>query len=263
MMTAWRASVVRLVEAPAFGHVIIALILLNAAILGAEALPGIAAKHGAVLASLDTVLLTIFVMELGLRLFANGPRFFRDPWSLFDLAVVAVALAPSSGAFSVLRAMRVLRVLRLVSAIPQLRRVVEGLLTAIPGLGAIVGVMLIVLYVFAVMATKLYGTDYPEWFGSLTASLFTLFQIMTLEGWADIARQMMTTHPSAWLFFLVYILLSTFTVLNFFIAVIVDSMQKVHLKEEKEEKEEKEMLISIRQDILTLHTQVSRLLDRG
>jgi len=248
-----RAATRRLVDAPAFGHVIIALILLNAAILGAEALPGIAAAHGPALAWLDTVLLAIFVIELGLRLFAHGARFFRDPWSLFDLAVVAVALAPSSGAFAVLRAMRVLRVLRLLSTVPQLRRVVEGLLSAIPGLGSIVGVMLIVIYVFAVMATKLYGAAYPDWFGSLTASLFTLFQIMTLEGWADIAREMMPTHPSAWLFFLAYILLSTFTVLNFFIAVIVDSMQKTHAKEDEQVHD---ILNAIRQDLAALRAEV-------
>ena len=259
MIATLRATARRLVEAPAFGHVIIVLILLNAAILGAEALPGIAATHGAALVWLDTVLLAIFVIELGLRLFAHGARFFRDPWSLFDLAVVAVALAPSSGAFSVLRTMRVLRVLRLVSTVPQLRRVVEGLLAAIPGLGSIVGVMLIVMYVFAVMATKLYGVAYPDWFGSLTASLFTLFQIMTLEGWADIAREMMTTHPNAWLFFLVYILLSTFTVLNFFIAVIVDSMQKTHAKEDEQAQD---TLSAIRHELAALRTQMGRLAER-
>lgn len=232
MTSRLRASTRRLVESPPFGHVIIALILLNGAILGAEALPSVAARHGAVLMWLDTVLLGIFVIELGLRIFAHGTRFFRDPWSLFDLAIVAVALVPSNGAFAVLRAMRVLRVLRLVSAVPQFRRVVEGLLTAIPGLGAIIGVMLIVMYVFSVMATKLYGATYPDWFGSLPASMFTLFQIMTLEGWADMAREMMTTHPSAWIFLLAYILASTFTVLNFFIAVIVDSMQKTHAKDD-------------------------------
>lgn len=133
--------------------------------------------------------------ELGLRLAAYRLRFFRDPWSLFDTVVVAIAFMPANEAFAVLRAALVLRVLRLISIFPRLRRVVEGLIGAIPSIGSIGAILMIVFYVFAVMATKLYGTEYPDWFGSLHGSFFTLFQIMTLEGWADIVREIMKTHP--------------------------------------------------------------------
>lgn len=234
-----RKRVLALVESAPFTRTIIALILINAVILGLETFPDVMARYGPTLIAVDHFILGIFVVELALRLFAHGGAFFRDPWSLFDTAVVAVALAPASEAFSVLRALRVLRVLRLISAFPQLRRVIQGLLSAVPGLGAIAAILVILLYIFAVMGAKLFGADYPQWFGGLDASLFTLFQVMTLEGWADIVREIEKTHPHAWAFFVVYILLSTFTVLNLFIAVIVEAMQ------ENEESEERRLQASL------------------
>lgn len=221
-----RKLVLELVESKLFTRTIIGLILINAVVLGLEASPSVLTAHGAVLRAIDHVILGIFVIELALRIFAHRVAFFRDPWSLFDAAVVAVALFPASETFSVLRALRVLRVLRLVSAFPQLRRVIQGLLAAVPGLGSIAAILAILLYIFAVMAVKMFGAQYPQWFGDFGGALFTLFQIMTLEGWADIAREIQQTHPYAWVFFIIYILVSTFAVLNLFIAVIVDAMQK-------------------------------------
>lgn len=234
-----RKLVVELVESKPFTRTIIGLILINAVILGLETSPAMMASYGPALVAADHLILGIFVVELALRLFAHRAAFFRDPWSLFDAAVVAIALFPASEAFSVLRALRVLRVLRLVSAFPQLRRVIQGLLMALPGLGSIAAILAILLYIFAVIAVKLFGAQYPQWFGDFGAALFTLFQIMTLEGWADIAREIQQTHPYAWTFFIIYILISTFAVLNLFIAVMVDAMQK------SEESMEHELQVSI------------------
>ena len=250
-----RQRALELVNSGLFAQTIIGLILVNAVVLGAETFPGIIAKHGPVLEAVDHLILWIFVIELALRLFAHRGSFFRDPWSMFDTAVVAIALVPASEAFSVLRALRVLRVLRLVSAFPQLRRVIHGLLAAIPGLGSIAAILCIVLYIFAVMAAKLFGEQYPQWFGDLGGSLFTLFQIMTLEGWADIARQIQETHPHAWIFFVVYILISTFAVLNLFIAVIVDAMQK---SEESEEHDLKTAIEAVDRKIEMLTAAIAR-----
>lgn len=222
----WRRELLTLIESNAFTRSVIALILINATILGLETFPTVMERHGAVLKLLDRAILGIFVIELTLRLLAHGKRFFRDPWSLFDTAVVAIALVPASDAFSVLRAMRVLRVLRLISAFPQLRRVLQGFLTALPGLGSITAILVIFMYVFAVMAAKLFGQQYPQWFGGLFESTFTLFQVMTLEGWADIVREIEKTHAYAGVFFVIFILVSTFTVLNLLIAVVVDAMPK-------------------------------------
>ena len=251
-----RQHVLALVESSRFTRVIVALILINAMILGAETFPDVMARYGHVLETADHVILAIFVVELALRLFAHRGAFFRDPWSWFDTVVVGIALVPASEAFSVLRALRVLRVLRLVSAFPQLRRVIQGLLAAVPGLGSIAAILCIVLYIFAVVAAKLFGEQYPKWFGDLGSSLFTLFQILTLEGWADIARQVQETHPNAWVFFVIYILISTFAVLNLFIAVIVDAMQKT---EEQEEHQLQGAIDALERKIDTLTTQIERL----
>ena len=174
------------------------------------------------------IALAIFTIEVTLRLTAHGRRFFREPWSVFDFSVVAIALVPAAEGFAVLRTLRVLRALRLISAVPRMRLVVEALLSAIPGISSILALLLLIFYVAAVMATKLFGAAGPEWFGSVARSFFTLFQIMTLEGWADIARALMVTVPWAWAFFVPFILIVTFTVLNLFIAVVVSAMQSGH-----------------------------------
>lgn len=211
------------------------LIIINAVILGLETDAAVMARYGVILKTIDQVILWLFVVELGLRFGAWGWKFFRDSWSLFDLAVVLVAFMPGNEAFGVLRAVRVLRVLRLISIFPRLRRVLGGLVIAIPGIGSIGAILAIIFYVFAVMSTKLFGASHPDLFGSLSISMFTLFQIMTLEGWGETVRAIAVTHPFAKLYFIIYILITTFTVLNLFVAVIVDAMQREHLAEEKKD----------------------------
>jgi voltage-gated sodium channel len=223
-----RARLGAFVESAAVRNAIVALIVVNAITLGIETFPQLDARAARLLHLLDQGILAVFVIELSIKLYAFRGRFFLNGWNLFDLAIVGIALTPSSGAFSVLRALRVLRLFRLVSAVPQMRVVVESVFRALPGLGAIGALLVLFFYVFAVMATRLFGADHPGWFGTLPASMFTLFQIMTLEGWADIAREVMAVRPGAWLFFVAFILLATFTVLNLFIAVIVNAMQQQH-----------------------------------
>jgi voltage-gated sodium channel len=228
----WRQRLAAWVEAPPVQHALIALILVNALILGLETFPDARARWGTWLVGLDRVILSVFVVEIALRLAAHRAAFFRDPWSVFDFIVVAIALLPASGPFAVLRALRVLRVMRLISMVPSMRRVAGGLIAAIPGLGAVIGIIVVILYVSAVVATKLFGERFPEWFGTLGESAYTLFQVMTLESWSmGIVRPVMEVYPYAWVFFVAYILVSTFTMLNLFIAVVVNAMQAEHARE--------------------------------
>jgi voltage-gated sodium channel len=217
-----RARVARLVLAPVFQRVVIGLILLNAVTLGLETSDSVMEGYGTLLHAVDAVLLYLFTAELALRIYAFRGRFFRDPWGLFDFVVVAIAWMPASGPLSVLRA---LRVLRLISVVPSLRNVVEAMLGALPGMGSIVLLMALLFYVFAVMATKLFGAGMEEQFGDLGASLFTLFQLMTLDDWANIVKPAMELKPWALVFFMPFIVISTFVVLNLFIGVIVESIQ--------------------------------------
>ena len=228
---------------------IIAVIVINAITLGLETEPTIMRAIGPVLMALDALILTIFVVEIVLRIYAHGLKFFRDPWSIFDFAIVSIALIPSSGPFTVLRALRILRVLRLISVIPSLRKVIGGLVASLPGLASIFVLLLLVFYVFAVMATKLYGPSFPDWFGSIGASLYTLFQVMTLESWSmGIVRPVMEMHPEAWMFFIPFIACTAFTVLNLFIGVIVSAMQEEHdstaSSERAELRTESEMILA-------------------
>jgi voltage-gated sodium channel len=211
---------------PRVQRLILALILVNAVTLGLETVPTVMAVYGEAMHLLDKSILAVFVTEIGIRLYVHRRAFFRDPWSVFDFLVVGIALMPATGQFSVLRALRVLRVLRILTIVPSMRRVVGALLAAIPGLGSIAVVLLLIYYVFAVIATNLFAASYPEWFGNIGRSLYTLFQIMTLESWSmGIARPVMEHFPYAWAFFIPFILIATFTMLNLFIAIIVNAMQ--------------------------------------
>ena len=224
-----RQRLAQWLERPLLQRLLIALILINAVVLGLETSSSIMAAWGPWLIAIDRTILGIFVVEIALRLVAHRLAFFRDPWSVFDFIVVAIALIPASGPLAVLRALRVLRVLRLITLVPSMKRVVGGLLAALPGLGSVAAIIGLIFYVAAVIATKLFAADFPEWFGSLGASAFTLFQVMTLESWAmGIVRPVMDVYPAAWIFFLIFILASTFTLLNLFIAVIVNAIQHEH-----------------------------------
>lgn len=230
----------RFVESTGFQRFIIAVILVNAVTLGLETSAGVMAAVGPALLILDKVALAIFVLELALKLAVYRLAFFRQGWNIFDFVIVAISLAPLLGmagtqSLSVLRAFRILRVLRLLSVVPRMRSVIQALFDALPGMGSIIGVLAIIFYVSAVLATKLYGPSFPENFGDLGTTAFTLFAIMTLEGWADIARGVMEVYPWAWLYFIPFILITTFAVLNLFIAIIVNSMQALHDKQVKED----------------------------
>ncbi len=211
---------------------IVAVIIFNAIVLGMETSKPIMAAAGDLILLLDTLCLTIFVIELMAKLFAQGPRFFRGGWNIFDFVIVGVSLIPGNGGLSVLRALRILRVLRVISVVPSLRRVVEGFVTALPGMGSVFLLMGIVFYIGAVMATKLFGTDFPQWFGTLGQSGYTLFQIMTLESWSmGIVRPVMEVYPYAWAFFVPFIMVTTFAVVNLLVGLIVNSMQDAHAEE--------------------------------
>ena len=231
-----RARLEAFVTSVPFERFIIAVILVNGVCLGLETVPWAMERFGTLLITLDTLALAIFVIELTLKLIAMGRRFFTRAWNIFDLVIVLVSLAPASQGLSVLRSFRILRVLRLMSMLPSMRVVVQALLEAIPGMGSVVALLSLVFYVFAVMATKLFGAAFPDWFGSIGASLYSLFQIMTLESWSmGIVRPVMEVYPAAWLFFVPFILMTTFAVLNLFIAIIVNAMQSTHSGEAAEQ----------------------------
>jgi voltage-gated sodium channel len=214
------------VERPVVTNSILGIIIFNAVTLGLSTSASVTVQLGGLLAVIDKLVLAIFLMELALKLFAYGLRFFSSAWNIFDLLVVSVGLLPDKQGLSALRGLRVIRALRLLSVIPQMRKVVQALLDALPGMGAVIVMISIVFYVFAVMATLMYGATFDAWFGTLGRSLYSLFQIMTLESWSmGIVRPVMEVYPMAWSFFVPFIVITAFSVLNLFIGLLVNTMQ--------------------------------------
>ncbi|MEM7440664.1 MAG: ion transporter [Pseudomonadota bacterium] len=230
-----RSRVRDFVESAPVRNGILGVIGLNAVLLGLDTSENAKAFFGGWIGYLDQICLAIFVVELVLKLFAFGWRFFTNAWNIFDFIVVGISLAPNGGGLSVLRALRILRVLRVISFAPSLRRVIEGFLKALPGMASVILLMAIIFYIGAVMATKLFGADFDEWFGTIGRSAYSLFQIMTLESWSmGIVRPVMKEYPYAWAFFVPFILVTTFAVVNLVVGLIVNSMQDAATSEEDE-----------------------------
>ncbi|MEP5631326.1 MAG: ion transporter [Tateyamaria sp.] len=219
-------------EGPRFSNFILGIIILNAITLGLETSETAVGAIGPLISAIDNICLMIFVLELVAKLYAFRFKFFRSGWNIFDFIIVGIALAPGTDGLSVLRALRILRVLRVISVAPSLRRVVEGFVTALPGMGSVFVLMAMIFYIGAVMATKLFGASFPDWFGTLGRSGYSLFQIMTLESWSmGIVRPVMLEYPYAWAFFVPFIMVTTFAVVNLLVGLIVNSMQDAHSEE--------------------------------
>ena len=258
------AKLKTIVDDPRTERAIMIVIIINAITLGLQTSQTVMAAYGPVLEFFDDLIVGIFVVEVTARIIVHRWAFFRDPWSVFDFIVVAISLVPASQTFSVLRALRILRVLRLITAVPTLKAVVGGLLAALPGMGSIVLLIGLLYYVFAVMAVKMYGAEFPEIFGTLGRSFFTLFTVMTLEGWVEIVKSMMEKFPFSWVFFITFIVVTTFMVLNLFIGVVVNAMQAEHEKEFRQELEAerdivKEEAAPILREVKQLRAEVAEL----
>lgn len=241
----YRGRAAAVAENPAFVRFITVLILLNAVTLGIEADPSLLPGYGALFHSFDIIVISIFVIELLLKLYAYRLDFFRVGWNVFDFIIVAISLVPQGSGVAILRAFRVFRIFRLITVVPQMRNVIGALFHAIPGMASIIGILFVIVYVAAVLTMQLFGQGNDPvmqgYFGSMGDSLYTMFQLMTLEDWTDIANTTMSHHPWAWMFFVTYIIVTSFAVLNLFIGIIVDAL---HLVKEQDIKEEENTLMS-------------------
>lgn len=220
-----RERVTRIVDSRWFQNTIVTVIVLNGLSLGLETYEDTFAAFSGYFQVAEHVFVAVFATELLLKTYAHGRAFFRDPWNWFDLIVVGIALVPASSGFSVLRLLRILRLLRLISVLPQLREIVSALFRSVPGLGTVIGLLFIVMYTAAVLGEKLFGAISPRYFGDLGTTLYTLFMLLTTENWPDISDTVIDESPMAWIFFVVFIVVSAFIVLNLIIAVIVTSLE--------------------------------------
>ena len=218
----------RIVESRAFEPAMIGLILFNALLIGLETSSAVAARYGEWLHLGNDAILAVFIVEAALKLAAVAPRFqryFGNGWNLFDFAIIVFSLVPATGEFAlVARLIRVLRVLRLVSAVPQLRLIVATLVRSIPSMGHVVVLLSILFYVYAVTGYHLFSAHDPEHWGALGAALISLFQLVTLDDWFNLYSRAREAHPWSWLYFVSFILIGTFVMLNLFIAVVINNL---------------------------------------
>jgi len=242
------------IEASKFQNFIMGLIIVNGITMGFETSKSLASEYALFFDSFNFMVVAIFTIEIALRIYVNKSAFFKDSWSIFDFIIVGISLIPSSAGFEIFRVLRVLRLFRLITIVPEMKRIISALLSVIPGIASIAGLLTLFFYIFAIMATQLYGDKFPEWFGTLGASFYTLFQIMTLESWSmGIVRPIMEVYPLAWIFFVPFIFISTFIIINLIIAVVVDAMNEMNADKELNVEDENNLEIkALREDIQEL-----------
>lgn len=254
-----------IVQSKSFTNFITYLIILNGITMGLETSKGFMDSFGAYTSLFNIFVISVFTIEIVMRIYVYRAAFFKDPWSIFDFSIVAISLVPLSAGFEILRVLRVLRLFRLVTVVPQMRKIVSALISVIPGMLSIAALMSLFFYIFAIMATQLYSEKFPEWFGTLGASFYTLFQIMTLESWSmGIVRPIMEVYPLAWTFFVPFIFIVTFVMVNLIVAIVVDAMSIINKVEEEHIVEEVQIannstsmeLTKLREEILELKSLI-------
>jgi len=221
----------RIVDRPAFQNGVLVVIVLNALLIGLATDPHILAGHRGLFRLLNTLIQSVFVVEIAIRLVAYAPRvhrFFADGWNVFDFTVVALSLLPAVGPFAtVARLARLFRALRLVSVVPELRLIVSTMVRSIPSMGHVILLLGLIVYVYAVVGVHLFRGVDPEHWGSLPRAGLTLFEILTLEGWVDVQKASFAATPWAWVFYTSYVVLAVFVVVNLFIAIIINNLETV------------------------------------
>jgi len=250
-------SIKKIIENKYFVTFITIVIIINAITLGLETSPEIKAEFGVILSLIDKIALTIFTIELITKILVYKLRFFKDGWNVFDFLIVAVSLIPASGPFSVLRAFRIFRTLRLLSIVPSMKRIIQAIFISIPGILSVGTIIILIFYISSVLTTTFFGERFYEWFGTIGNSMYTLFQIMTLESWSmGIVRPVMKEFPLAWLFFVPFILVTTFAILNLFIGIIVDAMQQISKDGSHEEKKSE---LDLQKKIISMEIQLKEI----
>lgn len=250
-------NIKRVVEHPLFSRFIITVIIINAVLIGLETNPNIHKPFQAFFVIADRIFLTIFTLEIIMKLWVYRSRFFKDGWNILDFGIVFGSLILYNTHFvSVLRILRVLRVLRTISAIPSLRRLVDALFMAVPAIGSVTVLMAIIFYIYAIIGTTFFGGIAPDYFGSLGLSILTLFQVFTLESWASgVFRPIFLELNWSWMYFVSFIIASTFIILNLIVGEIVNNAQKLSQEIEEDNKELKE----VKEELLQTRSEIAEL----
>lgn len=228
----------RVINHAYFDYSIIALILINAVVLGLETSSGIVSQYGELLALSSDIILALFIVEALLKMLAVAPKinlYFKDGWNLFDFSVIVLSLMPATGEMAmVARLARLLRVMRLISTIPELRLIVSTLIRSLPGMGHVIMLMGVIFYMYAVAGYHLFAEHDPQHWGTLGISLLSLFRVVTLEDWTDLMYTAMEMNSYSWIYFVSFVVMGTFVIINLFIAVVLNNLDEAKQEQLKE-----------------------------
>jgi voltage-gated sodium channel len=250
------------IESNIASNFILGVIIYNSIILGLMTYPVLMAKFGAFLHYTNFTCVIIFTIEMAIKLYVYGKSFFKDGWNNFDFILVAISWVPTGGVFSSFRAFRVLRALRalrLITRMQKLRLIVQAIIESVPNVAWASVLLMLIFYIFAIMGTTMYTEASPEYFGSIGKSMYTLFQIMTLDDWStEIVRPICEIHPFAWVYFISFILVSAFVVLNVIVGVIVNAIGELsEFHKKKEELKKLRKATNLEKELSKLKKQIS------
>ncbi len=260
----FRQRVFDLVEQKVFQNIVMAAIVINSIGIGLETSPEVYTKIGIALVIIDYICLGIFVIELILKLIGYGGQFFKSGVNIFDAIIIIMSILPNLEFFSVFRVFRIFRVFRatrLISGIGKLRMIMAAIQKSIPSIMWTGLLLLIVYYIFAVIGTVLFGGAFPEWFGNIAESMYTLFQVMTLESWSmGISRPVMEVYPAAWLYFVPFVLISAFVMMNVVVGIVVSTISEATDGEKREKATEGEVHKgdALRAELANLRAQLDK-----
>lgn len=240
---------------------ILFVIIFNSIILGMMTSTNLMNEYENLLYLLCDICVWLFTIELGIKLYAYKKEFFKDGWNIFDFIIVAISWIPTGGVFSsfrVFRILRTLRALRLITQLEKLRVIVQAIIDSIPNVSWACVLLLLIFYIFAIMGTTLFAQDFPVEFGTLGKSLFTMFQLTTLEAWPDIARNVIDKFPFAWIYFVSFIVISSFIVMNVIVGVVVNAIGDIseNVKKEKQKNSLKDSELEL--ELYNLKEQIKK-----
>lgn len=238
----------KIVDGNVFQGIILFVIVFNSVIMGIETIKDLPAGAVSALATINMVCLIIFIVEIIVKLLAYGLDYFKDPWNWFDVIIVGVSMASGLAFMSAFRAVRVLRVLKslkalrgtkLIGHVRKLQIIIDAIVKSIPSIGWTGVLLLLIYYIFALIGVNLFGEAFPDWFGTIGKAMYTLFQVMTLESWSmGISRPVMAEFSYAWAYFVPFVLLSSFVVMNVVVGIVVNAISEVAAASAEDEKAE-------------------------
>ncbi|MDR2033496.1 MAG: ion transporter [Helicobacteraceae bacterium] len=245
---------------PKARNFVMAVIIINAVVLGLDTYPYLRERYGDLLTIVDHICVGVFVIEIAMKFVVVRLRFFLSGWNLFDFFVVAISLVPGANTISVLRAFRIFRVIRLIGRIEKLKIIVEALLSSLPSIGWIGLLLTIVFYTFSVLCVTIFGETFDEWFGSIGAAMYTLFQILTLESWSmGIVRPLMAEYPYAYLIFIPFILIASFIMVNALVGIVINSLNELAAAKAKEKEQEELGKSDLAEELNLLKNQILKI----